>query len=335
MNLDSVRGLKETLASQLLPKIETTVTARVLPFGLSAGPMRRTQEPPRTLALGVAPHGKGNFRLAVRVQKRAFEAGREVERITKQAKGEVDLRYVGRITKRAAIPWYQLRQRPLLIGSSVGHYKITAGTLGAFVRARGGGVLNILSNNHVLADENRAKRGDAVLQPGAYDHGVEPTDVVGALDNFIRLKSRGANLVDCAVALVNAELAADHAKLRGLGKLVGLGDAFVDEGAAVAKIGRTTGLTRGKVTAFELDNVVINYDIGKLRFDQQIEIEGAESGPFSQGGDSGSLIVDAGKRGIALLFAGSDQGGANGQGLTYANPLHAVLDALGMELALP
>jgi hypothetical protein len=37
---------------------------------------------------------------------------------------------------------------------------------------------------------------------------------------------------------------------------------------------------------------------------------------------------------VALLFAGSDQGGANGQGLTYANPIQTVLDSLSLELAL-
>jgi hypothetical protein len=37
---------------------------------------------------------------------------------------------------------------------------------------------------------------------------------------------------------------------------------------------------------------------------------------------------------MALLYAGSDQGGANGQGLTYANPLRTVLDALKVELAI-
>ena len=102
----------------------------------------------------------------------------------------------------------------------------------------------------------------------------------------------------------------------------------------VAKLGRTTGLTRGRVTAFELDNVVVGFDIGNLRFDDQVEIEGAGEGPFSDGGDSGSLIVGRDKRGVALLFAGSDQGGENGQGLTFANPLRAVLDALKVELAL-
>ena len=88
------------------------------------------------------------------------------------------------------------------------------------------------------------------------------------------------------------------------------------------------------MSAFELDNVVVGFGIGVLKFDSQVEIEGADSGPFSQGGDSGSLIVDAGHRAVALLFAGSDLGGSNGQGLTYANPIRAVLDALKVDFLL-
>jgi hypothetical protein len=124
----------------------------------------------------------------------------------------------------------------------------------------------------------------------------------------------------------------DHGALTDLGALAGLGDAFLDEGTEVAKIGRTTGLTRGRVTAFELDNVRVQYGIGMLQFDDQIEIESAGDGPFSGGGDSGSLIVDAGLRGVALLFAGSDVGGAGGHGLTYANPLRRVLGDLKVDL---
>ena len=66
---------------------------------------------------------------------------------------------------------------------------------------------------------------------------------------------------------------------------------------------------------------------------QQIEIEGDGAEPFSRGGDSGSLVVDAGLRAAALLFAGGDQGGSNGQGLTYASPIGQVYEALDLALA--
>jgi hypothetical protein len=80
--------------------------------------------------------------------------------------------------------------------------------------------------------------------------------------------------------------------------------------------------------------VVVEFSAGLLlRFDNQFEVEGAGKHPFSRGGDSGSLIVEAGPRlAVGLLFAGTDSGGGNEQGLTYANPLRTVLDALAVDL---
>ncbi len=326
MELSSVRELKAALAEHVLPVAAESVRMRGAARALRLG----TESPP-SVALGVAPKAEGGYALAVRIQHRALEGSRTLETIVQQAKDEVDVRYIGRVGKRAA-PWHQQRQRPLRIGCSVGHVKVTAGTLGAFVRPRRGGALAILSNNHVLANENRAKKGDGILQPGAYDAGQDPHDIVATLGSFPRLKRSGTNRVDCAMAELTGGVDANTTAMRGLGKLKGIGDAFLDEGAQVAKIGRTTGKTRGRVTAFELDEVYVDFDIGALRFDDQIEIEG--DGPFSDGGDSGSLIVGADRRAVGLLFAGSDQGGANGQGLTYANPIRAVLDALKAELVL-
>lgn len=37
-------------------------------------------------------------------------------------------------------------------------------------------------------------------------------------------------------------------------------------------------------------------------------------------------------RAVGLLFSGSDQGGTDGRGLTFANPIRPVLDALNVEL---
>ena len=99
------------------------------------------------------------------------------------------------------------------------------------------------------------------------------------------------------------------------------------------KVGRTTGVRHGRVTAFELDGVTVDYDMGRLTFDDQIEIEGEGKRSFSDAGDSGSLIVDDERMASALLFAGGDHGGTNGKGLTYANPIDAVLRALRVELA--
>jgi len=65
-----------------------------------------------------------------------------------------------------------------------------------------------------------------------------------------------------------------------------------------------------------------------------LEIESSTGDPFSRGGDSGSLVVADGGLAFGLLFAGSDTGGSNGLGLTYANPIQTVLDAFDAELVV-
>jgi len=233
-------------------------------------------------------------------------------------------------------PWYRTNTRPLLIGSSIGHFKVTAGTLGGFV-SRGGAGVFVLSNNHVLADEGRAAGGDAVLQRATFDGGRNPRDFVATVRHWVRLKGRGANFADAALARLESPIEYDAARLRGLvggmdRMLAGVRAEPLDEGEVVYKVGRTTGATEGRVTASEMDNVVVNYDVGNLRFDDQIEIEGAGTAAFSDGGDSGSLIVDGSGRAVALLFAGGDTGGSNQMGLTYANPIGKVLSSLRATL---
>jgi hypothetical protein len=329
MKLDSVRELKANLAARVIARLYKPGALRLLSFSAR----RRGQVEPvqPTIALGVVRRGQNDFRLGVRIQRREMESSPALEAIREAAKGEIDERYVGRIVRQAS-PWRRRRHRPLRIGGSIGHHRITAGTLGCFVTSRPDRRVLILSNNHVLADESRAEIGDAILQPAPYDKGLRPRDVIGELAGFAKLKRLGTNRVDAAVCTVRDGVAYEAQRLRDLGLLAGLGDGFLDEGAAVAKIGRTTGLTRGRVTMFEADNVVVEYDLGPLRFDDQIEIESTGDGPFSSGGDSGSLIVSAALRGVGLLFAGGDQGGSNGLGLTYANPLRAVLESLQIEL---
>lgn len=97
----------------------------------------------------------------------------------------------------------------------------------------------------------------------------------------------------------------------------------------VKKYGRTTGQTKGRVTAINA-TVNVGYSSGVARFVNQIIIE---PGDFSAGGDSGSLIVVDGKgpnkandrKPVGLLFAGSFF-------ITVANPIDAVLDRFDVTI---
>ena len=338
MDLDSVRGLKAELAGS--GTFASPAPRALVALNLMDNLERRTQalaqtDPlPRTVALGVARRTKNDYRLAIRIQRRSLERSPQIEAIRRKAKNEVDIRYIGHVTKLATLT-ARTRQRPLRIGLSIGHYKVTAGTLGAFVTLRVDGQVRILSNNHVLANENRARVGDAIVQPGIYDGGKRPKDVVGTLAEFVRLSKTRLNNVDCALAAVRGSVKYAPALLRGHGTLKGVATTPVDIGDRLEKLGRTTGHTRGRITAFELDNVIVGYDMGNLRFDDQIEVEGVGIGPFCQGGDSGSLVYNTGDHlAVGLLFAGGDTGGRNGAGLTYVNPIARVLRRLRVDLLL-
>jgi hypothetical protein len=335
------------------------------PLAVGATLLPRQTDIQRSVALGIARKGR-SYRLAVRVQRQGLLDGRLVEHLVREARGEADVRFIGRLEKRAAVvpadsddneraprrgkrstrlvfvgtqsiagQWYCQNARPLLIGTSIGHHRVTAGTLGAFVQR--GTKPFILSNNHVLANEDRGKRGDAVVQRATSDGGADPADRVGALRHVVQLRKGSANYVDAALADIQADIEYDPVRLREISdgtdrRLTGMGPDFLDEGEIVYKVGRTTGPTVGRVTAFDMDNVVVSYGVGNLLFNGQVEIEGADSRAFSDGGDSGALIVNSGMEAVALLFAGGDVGGSNGRGLTYAHPIHKVLQDLKAEL---
>jgi hypothetical protein len=371
MKLASAQGLKQQLLQDIVAPLAARAAAvhagaagalegaglfdgdglmEGLTFGIGAQPTGRVPTLQRSVALGVSQH-KGEYRLAIRVQRPSLMRSPIVERMVAQARGEADVRMVGRIDKRAAprrvsagravirsraaaVPWYRLNQRPLLIGTSIGHVDVTAGTLGAFVTRAG--AVGVLSNNHVLANENSAKTGDWVLQRGMFDGG-RAADRVARLRHVVRLTKSRPNLVDAAIARIERGVDHDPATLRDLvggraRRLSGVATDAVEEGDMVYKIGRTTGPTKGRVTAFELDNIVVRFTIGNLQFDDQIEIEGAGDRSFSDGGDSGALIVNSRMEAVGLLFAGGDTGGSNGLGLTYANPIATVLERLDAAL---
>lgn len=97
------------------------------------------------------------------------------------------------------------RYRPAPGGVSVGHFNVTAGTIGCLVKK--GEVVCVLSNNHVLADVNQGKPGDAIVQPGPYDGGQVPADQIGKLTTFVPIDFTKPNTVDCAIAEVQPTVA--------------------------------------------------------------------------------------------------------------------------------
>src|SRR5258706_1569307 len=266
MRIDSVRELKQSLPSQLESTFARATAFRSTSSMAGATAASRRRRSP-SYFLGIAARGKKDYRLAVRLQDRALERSELVDKIRKTAKGEVDVRYVGRIRARAT-PWYQSKQRPLLIGCSTGFLAATfamAGTLGCFVTSGKSKALYILSNNHVLADENRYPKGGSIIQQGALD-GAIASDRVAKLTRYVPLAGARKNLVDCAIAKLEPSIEADVHTLKGIGALAGQRDE-VAIGDVVHKVGRTTGVRSGRGTAIELDDVIVRADLGDMGFE--------------------------------------------------------------------
>jgi hypothetical protein len=193
------------------------------------------------------------------------------------------------------------RYRPLVAGISVGHYKITAGTLGIILKDRDGDDV-ILSNNHVLAcssstKKQRANVNDDILQPGRYDGGLIPQDRVAGLKKWIPIDEYGINYVDAAIAKIDPGVGFKY-EILGLTYPKGFGTARINE--FVKKSGRTTEVTNGPVYA---DNATVTVNYGEFIAtftDLYLVIN-----PFGAPGDSGSAVLNSKDELIGLLFAGS------------------------------
>ncbi|UCF30239.1 MAG: hypothetical protein JSV26_09215 [bacterium] len=247
------------------------------------------------------------------------------------------------------------RFRPAPGGVSVGHREITAGTLGCWVRREGQWMM--LSNNHVLANSNDAEIGDPILQPGPFDSGRYPGDQIAVLEDFVPIKFPGDTNGDsggCGIAgtivsilngiagildsstrvksfsiqqvdnLVDAAIGRPLNEEDVLPEILNIGTvagtASADLGTAVKKSGRTTGFTQGEILQVDV-TVDVQYGTNLVaRFTDQLM-----AGAMSQGGDSGSAVLDNQNRLVGLLFAGSDQ-------TTIINRIEHVFDALDLSL---
>lgn len=250
------------------------------------------------------------------------------------------------------------RVRPAPGGVSVGHYSITAGTLGMVVRnSKKKGHWFILSNNHVLAASNSGDIGDPILQPGTADGGINPDDVIGELAEYVEIVFGGTPPPippDCGVSAAYVDFGNAVAALLGSGvrvaahrigaqaanlvdaaiasvkhndvstEVLGIGEISgviePELGMPVRKSGRTTGLTTGSIIGVDAV-VTVGYGGGlSATFEDQIITSN-----MSQPGDSGSVLVSADSQdAVGLLFAGSDQ-------ITIHGRMSTVMDLLEVE----
>ena len=344
MNLESAIALKQRVLAQLGLDPGSAAAAATPPRAaradagwpreLSPGITERPQ-----LALGVAA-GEHGYTLAVRLQRDSAVEQAAVYTIARAAGCELDVALVGPIRATHGLAgvrggqWQRGIVLPPCIGASASHQNVDAGTLGAFVKCDG--YVCALSNNHVFADSDRARTGDPIVQPSLADGGDPLRGRIGSLLRSVPLLRSSANLADAAIARLREDIGFDATTLRGIDNgrdrtLTGQSVAVLRE--QVFKIGRTSGVTEGTIGAVALDNVLVHFDTGWLRFDHCIEIRPpSPKQRFEEDGDSGAIVVDSRFRAVGLLFAGTRSGEGGQPGLAYANDIGKVLTRLGATL---
>lgn len=207
-------------------------------------------------------------------------------------------------------------------GSSTGASTVcSAGTLGAIVTD---GIRNYwLSNWHVLAD-NSPLVGELVVSPGRVDVACGTSTTVGTLSRWTPVKFDGtSNHVDCAIARIATGTSASPIEAAGTGSfLPSATTKAATIGLAVKKVGRTTGLTTGKVMGVNATLTVTYTGYGNARFNGVILFS-----PMCKAGDSGSLIcTQSGNNPVALLFAASST-------VAVGCPINDVFAAIGAHVA--
>jgi len=286
----------------------------------------------------------GLYRAPNSVPTKGTNGKSQAATVTVSAISQADSTVVSSVVVTVTSPNQATQISPTVLGVSGGNALDTSGstccsgTLGALVSR--GGKQYILSTNHVLARTDQASIGESIIQPGLLDTScaTSGTTAVATLSQFANLENpaSGKPIADAALAQVVT------GKVDAQGTILELGGSTTNgqptngaplagsggtptQGLAVAKSGRSTGLTCSIIGVVNL-TTKIDYQKGcnsdttfSVTFSNLVAIS---SSSFSAEGDSGSLIVDQSTSApVALLVAGSDTD-------TIAAPVSDVLATL-------
>jgi hypothetical protein len=177
----------------------------------------------------------------------------------------------------------------------------------------------VLSACHVLALAGNAQVGDVIVEPGRPHAAASPFAV---LADFEPLKN------DDTINPYDAAIARLHNKTDVTANIpqIGIKPDPVEavEYQSVRKYGAGTGQTLGVVTAVR-SRARLELGTDSFLFDNVIKVVGAGR-PFSVGGDSGAVVVDAQTRRPVGLIIGGDYMA------TYLSPIGPVLQRFGARL---
>jgi hypothetical protein len=209
------------------------------------------------------------------------------------------------------------------------------GTFGALVKKSGH--MYALSNNHVFGACNHTQPNMPILAPASGDwrQGMRPPGAIARHSEIVELRSGDPSFVPCSTAdLAIARVEDEDLVSSWQGSRDGYDTptktADPSFGLEVQKVGRTTGLTSGRVEDFINTPTPISCQTRFFKatvwFTSIWTVAGIDSAaPFCLQGDSGSLVVTSdAKHAVGVVFAANRSGE---YGLIV--PIAEVLSAFG------
>ena len=210
------------------------------------------------------------------------------------------------------------------------------GTLGSLINV--GGQKRILSNYHVFESDivsggngRVATTGDPITQPGLIDVSCNAASAQNVA-TLVKTSSLPNSNVDCSSATIISGMVNTNGSILEIGT-ISASTIAASVNQAVKKSGRTTGLTRSKVSGLNA-TISVTYEnecAGGTAFTKtftgQILVTNTRS-KFLGSGDSGSLMVQdvtTNPKAVGLLFAGSSS-------IAVANPINSVLSFFGATM---
>jgi hypothetical protein len=292
------RELAESAKRELVETMFGPIAAAASPLALTA------HIPPESdiigIGFGLKQVGQNGFEEgdAIRVYVR-----RKHPRSRLRAKEIVPMRVNGIATDVIEMEPLQPHQAQLC-GGSVGSLQGNDGTLGCLVQMAGQPGVFLLSSNHVIADLNDAQLGAPIFAPGLREGG-DPNRPIATLTARPALVFGGPpNYVDLAIAALQDPQSVVP-EILGIGRVQQpIMQAFKTE--TVKKHGLASGNTLGVVVDTAGDMTVAFDSEHIVHYTNQLTITNVGGGPFSDFGDSGSLVLDAATgRSVGMINAGN------------------------------
>lgn len=231
--------------------------------------------------------------------------------------------------------WFSHNHRISCGSSVICSHTPGAGTLGFLATLADGRIIGF-SNNHVTGDSNHTPAGMHILSPAPMDASPAspPPLAIGKHLGLVQLNSGDPQqiaLQEIDGAIFEITEPDKVTSIQGNGAYDTPAVTMpMSAGMRVKKVGRTTGLRLGSVLGETVIPISIPYKSSRFQsmvyFTGVWVVEGDNGNTFSEGGDSGSLVVTAdGAAAVGVVFAG-------GNNVSFVLPIDKVLNSFSLTL---